>query len=166
MFEDQDTLRNLLRRLSAYSLLWISLIFVGVFLMILGLANLFKFSNQPDISCPTVPNRKLEVLLNVDISGAVKKPGIYQLQQNTRFADAVSLAGGFSSEADMQYVAQTLNLARLLKDQEKIYVPFLGEKLSLTVSNKISINRASLEELMLIKGIGEKNSSKSAFCRP
>jgi len=166
MFEDQDTLWDLFHHLSVYSLSWISLIFAGVFLMIFGFYNLYLFSNQSSISCPVVQERKVETLVSIDVSGAIKKPGIYQLQQSSRIADAISLAGGFSKEADMQYVAQSLNLARLLKDQEKIYVPFLGEKQITEVNSKISINNASMEQLLLINGVGEKKAEMIVQNRP
>ena len=53
----------------------------------------------------TVPE-KPEVF--VHISGAVKKPGVYSLSDGSRLFDAVSLAGGFTDEADEDFATFTV----------------------------------------------------------
>jgi DNA uptake protein ComE-like DNA-binding protein len=57
------------------------------------------------------------------ISGAVKNPGVYQLPDNSRLANLVQQAGGFSSQADQRFVSQELNLATALEDGQKFYIP-------------------------------------------
>ena len=106
----------------------------------------------------------------VDVSGAVKSPGVYELAADSRVFQAIEAAGGFTEEAD----AQWLNQAEPVSDGEKILVYTREETQKLkeqgvTVSQinqetteaetgaqgKININQASLEELQEIPGIGE-----------
>ncbi|MBI5123227.1 helix-hairpin-helix domain-containing protein [Candidatus Roizmanbacteria bacterium] len=63
----------------------------------------------------------------VDVSGAVKKPNIYQIDFGARLKDAVDKAGGLSDEADTVFFNRNFNLARTVSDQEKIYVPSIVE---------------------------------------
>lgn len=56
----------------------------------------------------------------VDVKGAVKNPGVYQVSANMRVVDAIDLAGGYNRSADKKKI----NLAQKLTDQQVIYVPF------------------------------------------
>ncbi|GHP15061.1 competence protein CelA [Lentilactobacillus fungorum] len=60
----------------------------------------------------------------VDVKGAVKNPGVYQINANMRVVDAIHLAGGYNRSADRKQI----NLAQKLSDQQVIYVPIRGEK--------------------------------------
>ena len=57
--------------------------------------------------------------LVVYVTGAVRKPGVYQLPDGKRIIDAIEKAGGVTPKAD----AVTVNLAALLIDGEQILVP-------------------------------------------
>lgn len=59
----------------------------------------------------------------VDVKGAVKNPGVYQVGANMRVVDAIDLAGGFNRSADRKQI----NLAQKLADQQVVYVPIKGE---------------------------------------
>lgn len=61
--------------------------------------------------------------LYVDVKGAVKHPGVYQVNPDMRFIDAINLAGGFNNSADKKQI----NLAQRVADQGVIYVPIRGE---------------------------------------
>ena len=54
----------------------------------------------------------------VDIKGAIKKPGVYEIEENKKVIDVVYLAGGLSDEADTTYV----NLAKRLNDEMVIII--------------------------------------------
>ncbi|MDO4400133.1 MAG: helix-hairpin-helix domain-containing protein [Coriobacteriia bacterium] len=105
----------------------------------------------------------------VYVVGAVKKPGVYELDADSRVNDAVSLAGGFDQSADRAAV----NLARPIVDGEQIYIPEEGEQAPVPEADesskapsagtssggssdgKVNINSATESELESLPGIGE-----------
>lgn len=64
-----------------------------------------------------------ESLYYVDIKGAVKNPGVYQLPPESRVQEAIVQAGGITEEGDQEQV----NLAQKISDQMVIHVPKKGE---------------------------------------
>jgi competence protein ComEA len=84
----------------------------------------------------------------VEVKGEVNRPGLYFLNSNSRVNDAIILAGGFTIHAQ----TNTINLALKVSDGMVIFVPKNSET---NIENKISINKATLSELMMISGIGE-----------
>lgn len=60
----------------------------------------------------------------VHVSGQVREPGLYRLDQGARVVDAVAAAGGFSEKASRDGV----NLARPVSDGEQLLIPGEGEK--------------------------------------
>ena len=104
-------------------------------------------------------------LITVDVKGAVKSPGIYDLPVGSRVNDAVQKAGGLTEQAD----SKSLNLAQKVSDEALVYVPTKGEEAvsqqtgsgtaSSTIKDKkVNINKASLEELKQVKGLGGKRA--------
>ncbi|MCD7735915.1 MAG: SLBB domain-containing protein, partial [Lachnospiraceae bacterium] len=59
-----------------------------------------------------------EVTGYVYVCGAVKEPGVYPIRGDMRVCDAIALAGGFSAEADEEW----LNQASAVSDGQKLYV--------------------------------------------
>lgn len=117
--------------------------------------------------------------LSVDIKGAVKKPGVYELEVGTRVIDAINKSGGLLKDANTKLI----NLSKLLVDQMVItvyknsdletekelvveYVEIEKECLCEIVKNDacidqdtdeqklVSLNNASKEELEKLPGIG------------
>jgi competence protein ComEA len=97
----------------------------------------------------------------VDVSGAVPRPGVYDLPDGSRVKDAVQAAGGFLASADKA----TINLAAPLEDGQKLEIPFISglEPTPISVASTdnggvpgplIDINTATLEELDTLPGIG------------
>lgn len=110
-------------------------------------------------SAPKKPRQAPIKTLFVHVSGAVARPGLYELKSGQRAADAVAAAGGATAEGDVD----ALNLASLITDGQKIYVPRLGETAvppGATVGAadgadlRVNINTASAEELDGLDGIG------------
>lgn len=70
--------------------------------------------------------------IKVDVAGAVKDPGVYELPEDGRVEDALNAAEGFSEQVDKDWVAKNLNLAAKLSDGDKLYIPKVGETSSAT----------------------------------
>ena len=112
----------------------------------------------------TEENTTLEAVIFVDIKGAVKKPGVYQMKAGDRVKDAIDAAGGLTAEADSQKV----NLAQRVEDQMVIVVPKVGEEAEAipagvtsketSKEGKVNINTATVEELKTLKGVGDKKA--------
>lgn len=116
----------------------------------------------------------------VHITGEVNYPGVVVLKEGARVVDAIEAGGGETDEADLS----SLNLAYMLSDGEKIYVPNKEETSqesqereyitsakdnseqsekgakSTGTNFKININTAKQEELTQITGIGESTAKK------
>ena len=106
----------------------------------------------------------------VHITGQVKDQGVVLLDEGSRIVDAIEAAGGETDDADLA----KLNLAYVLNDGEKIYVPSKseqnqeieyvttasgGDSMS-SNSSIININTAGQTELMELPGIGESIANK------
>lgn len=114
----------------------------------------------------------------IHITGEVKKTGVIYLKEGSRIADAIEKAGGTTKNADLSKV----NLAYVLQDGQKLYIPNKKDKISEYVSEgggqnvvssadassnsetnknkKININTAGKEELQKISGIGPSLAEK------
>ena len=124
----------------------------------------------------------------VYITGEVKNPGIYELEENSRIKDVIEKAGGLKETADIT----DINLATILQDEDKITIPTKDktmeekqnteriqsnkqskttEKSQNTTSistnttgknqnTKVNINTATQTELETLPGIGPSTASK------
>ncbi|MBI3385124.1 ComEA family DNA-binding protein [Candidatus Gottesmanbacteria bacterium] len=116
--------------------------------------------------------------IKVDVEGAVSSPGVYELNSNDRVEDALRKAKGITNSADKNWIIKNLNLAAKLFDGAKIYVPFVGEKNSLSpnslntqnslinVPSSININTASQSDLESLSGIGPSIAQRIIEGRP
>lgn len=105
-------------------------------------------------------------MLVVDVAGAVLNPGVYSLPMNSRVIDAINAAGNVLKGADVS----DINLARLLKDGEQVFVYAASRGSSSSRSTArsapprntgpIAINRASAKELEALDGIGPVLASR------
>ena len=114
----------------------------------------------------------------VDVSGSVNNPGLYEASNSSRLKNLIDLAGGLSEAADQEFFARNFNLAQVVGDQEKIYIPSMWEvsmgyfiesrslKEDISEFNKISINDATLEELDTLPSVGKVTGQKIIDNRP
>ena len=108
-------------------------------------------------------------LVTVDVKGAVKKPGVYQLQSNSRVHDALEKAGGLTDEADLKSV----NQAQKLSDEAVVYVAKVGENAVYVTTSApasatsgtgqaksalVNLNTATEADFQTISGIGQKRA--------
>ena len=146
----------------------------GVLLLLVGVGSLFPKKEEAVEELAVVETTALaektevsttqEAVIFVDIKGAVKNPGVYQMKSGDRVKDALDAAGGLTGEADSQKV----NLAQRVEDQMVIVVPKVGEEATemptgvtskeTSKEERVNINTATVEELKTLKGVGEKKA--------
>lgn len=132
-----------------------------------------------DVELNEITEEKVKIV--VDISGQVVLPGVITLDEGSRLIDAINLAGGATKDANLSKV----NLAYILSDAQKIYIPSVNDKEDTeyiseesgngvvtsgstkesSSKNKsenlmININTANEEELQKLPGIGSSIASK------
>jgi len=113
----------------------------------------------PTVITPSVPEIAESII--VDVSGRVRKPGVYSLDKGSRAIDALNLAGGALPGVNLG----DINLAHLLFDGEQIIVGAPRVTYSSgsrsapkvkapTASSPLSLNSATLAQLDTLPGIG------------
>lgn len=91
----------------------------------------FPVENSREESIEIVEQKKTTV--KVDIKGAVKKPGVYELNIGSTVNDAIGLAGGLSSSG----VTSNINLSKKVFDEMVVYVFTKSELKELKSSNQV-----------------------------
>lgn len=142
-------------------------------------AGVFYASASPVTSANEITFSKKDrpdSMIYVDIAGAVVKPGLYRLAQGSRLADLLRASGGLAPGVDRAYFERTFNLAHLMTDQEKVYIPLeggvtlgtetMGSTVSHTTSSGININTATAVQLDTLPGVGPVTSNKIIDGRP
>jgi len=100
----------------------------------------------------------------VHLKGAVKKPGLYPVTENTRWDAVVKAAGGLLPDADLSQV----NLAKFASDQETLNIPVVGQApvapgqtssgAASASGGRIDLNHATAEQLQTLNGVGPKKA--------
>lgn len=154
------------------------LIFIGVF-FIKDQNNDVLLDNEISIN----DEKKEDVKDNfyVDVKGAVKDPGVYLASEGERVIDAIEKAGGLKKNAN----TTNINLSKLLVSEMVVVVYTDNEikkgkkslecdtkcecevveinnciesETKVTLGNKVNLNKASIEELMTLTGVGESKA--------
>ncbi len=97
----------------------------------------------------------------VDVSGAVRRPGVYQMPNGARVIDAMQRAGGPDGGADLE----AINRAARLTDGQQVVVPARGSAAAAAAapgaaSGPIGLGSATVEQLETIDGIGPVTAQK------
>ena len=102
----------------------------------------------------------------VDVVGAVRRPGLYRLEQGSRIADALARAGGATPKA----VLAQVNLAAPLADGEQVVVPKRGAAGAALPTPgaaggapstaPVQLSTATLEQLDTLPGVGPSTAQK------
>ena len=131
-----------------------------------------KSNNTPSTTGVNSPSKQNTV--TVDITGAVKHSGVYTLKNGARLNDLLKVCGGLTDKAE----TRAINRAALLKDQDQIYVPHIGEKIenvpvvgntttnssapdsASSNSEQVHLNSATVEDLQKLNGVGQKKAEQ------
>ena len=113
-----------------------------------------------------VDNKKM---ILVDVKGAVKKPGVYKLENDTRLYDVIEAAGGLVDAEESK-----LPLAKKVGDQSTVVIPKKGDQTTEIIQEQqetktnaatdntstasIKINQADVAELQKLDGVGQKKA--------
>jgi len=98
----------------------------------------------------------------VDVSGAVRRPGVYRLPVGSRVVDAIARAGGPAGDA----LLEGINRAARLADGQQVMVPARGpggvaaSSGAASEEGPISLGSATVEQLETIDGIGPVTAGK------
>lgn len=120
------------------------------------------------IPTPTPEPETKEIVVYV-CGGGVKTPQNVRLPEGARVEDAVKAAGGTVKEVDLDQ----LNLAHILADQEKVFVPKKGEHVPAAEAvgaaagsggtpgtSIVNINTAGPDQLDRLPGVGPSTAQK------
>ncbi len=150
------------------------LVAIGCLVMLLFVGSKLLARPQADaaLAPPAAPPAETATTATgvvVDVVGAVRRPGLYRLEQGTRIADAVSRAGGATPKADLSLI----NLAAPLADGEQVIVPkrgaaavaapaggAAGSVAGAPSTGPVHLSTATSEQLDSLPGIGPVTAQK------
>lgn len=113
-------------------------------------------------SSETIEVETTSSMIFVYVCGKVKSPGVYELPNGSRYADAIKAAGGIKKTGDLD----SLNLAQKVSDGEKIEILSIDDKTQTTVASNdekdglININTADASLLQTLSGIGKAKAEQ------
>jgi competence protein ComEA len=146
-------------------------ILFGILLGLLVAGLLYQTTRAPTGEPVTLLPSPTPEPIMVYVTGAVQRPGVYQVPRDSRLVDVVALAGGFLEGADVTQI----NLAEKLEDGQQIAIPGVSDfpTPQLTIggggllvtptppaSGPINLNTATQTQLEALPGIGPSTAEK------
>lgn len=153
-----NIMKDFIIRYKTYILLGI----VGILSILSIVYQNYKEKSEIYINDNKMEINKYEDKIVVYITGEVKNPGVYYIDENFRLNDLVELCGGLTKNADLSEI----NLAEKLNDSDKIDIPAKSNEDNANIAdidnilenkndNLVNINQASKDELKSLNGIGD-----------
>ncbi|MBE7060651.1 MAG: hypothetical protein E7389_07500 [Ruminococcaceae bacterium] len=93
--------------------------------------------------------------ITVYVTGEVVNPGLYELDENSRAADAIELAGGMTESADPEGV----NIAKILNDGDQVKVPALKVSAAKSATKSSSSAKSATKSSSSAKSSASKSSA-------
>ena len=164
-----------------FALTGLILVAIGLFLYKSGFLG---SSNNIEVIEDITQSQEDGSKIYVEVAGAVEKPGVFAMQKGDRINDLLVASGGFSADADREWVEKTVNRAAILTDGQKVYIPHQNEQSSVMSAKDVSfdensskntnniqtyminINTASQSELESLRGIGPVTGKNIIDHRP
>lgn len=151
---------------------------IGIIIIVIYLVYNYSKDNaseilEENIYIETSNETKEKNKIILHITGEVNSPGIIEIEEGSRLANAIEAAGGLTENADINKI----NLAYVVKDGQKINIPNvnsvdtssyitedIGENIIIedinSNTNLVNINTATQTELETLTGIGPSTALK------
>lgn len=178
--KEEQSMNHFNKKQKIIAIILITIIGIGIYCYTDAIENTSEeeIENVLEVAQTNTTKETEEKNIFVHIAGCVQKEGMLELSSNSRIADAIEKAGGLTQEADLS----DINLAYLLEDGMKIYIPNQNERQennektedtaktentpsmqiqdTNTKQDVININTATQEELDTLPGIGPATATK------
>jgi competence protein ComEA len=160
--------------LKKYYRIWAVALGILLIMLIVLLNNFSQKSERGNPNSTLIESTRSEeskAIIILEITGQVNNPGVYEVNEKMMVIELINLAGGFTSYADLEAIHKNIGLSTFVEPHEKIYIPGIFENSANTSSSsssglKVSLNTATLDQLISLPDIGESTANKIMSSRP
>lgn len=119
-------------------------------------ANTFDSKWKISENAPIVAKVEEEQKITVFVTGAVKKPGVYELPSGSHVYEAVEAAGNVLPYGD----AESVNMSQTLEDGTHVSIKLNPDQVNPAAAGLVNINMSDVKELETLPGVGESTAQK------